>query len=362
MPEKITYAEWLEMVADPDTAKERILEYSVIVKGNGGFDFLLRPNPDLVEMTETQLELENAMAIGNAACRYRRQRVTNRRIRNDDPRPFLVAEGDSWHQFPVLIDEIIDHLGSNYTIASFGAAGDTADNMVFGPPRRGGAEFLTEIWRHRSRVEAFLFSAAGNDIIGEDQTSGDPVPALRKILRPSSSQNPGVQDVVDQEEMESRLEGLRKAYRTVIYNIRKLESSDRPEHLPPFSKLPILIHGYDYPFPCPTTEEIGGAPERRDPIYAKKDQWLGSAFSHHGIEDPVLRREVIKFLLDHLYDMLSDLAGDPSETGVWLVDCRGAMPSVTDWKDEIHGTSEGFAKVADRFEKTLKKVLKHSVS
>ncbi|MBL3611312.1 hypothetical protein [Rhodovulum sulfidophilum] len=350
---KLDYADYLEMVGDPKTPDERIIEYSLIERGASGFDFVLRPDPEKVEMTELQEELESAMAIGNAAARFRRQRETRARIRNGDERPFLVSEGDSWFQFPILIKEVIDHLSSHYTIASFGAAGDTAQNMVFGPPRRGGAEFLTELWRHRSRVQAFLFSAAGNDIIGEDLTTGDAVPALRKILRPPAGANPDARDVVDMEELEHRLGGLRHAYRTVIANVRGLANADRPSHLPPFSKLPIVIHGYDYPFPYPTTPKIGGAPEWRDPRYAKQDQWLGSAFSHHGIDDARLRREVIVFLLDRLYEMLSGLAGDASETGIWLVDCRGALPTVTDWNDEIHGTSDGFRKIATRFQDVL---------
>ena len=59
-------------------------------------------------------------------------------------------------------------------------------------------------------------------------------------------------------------------------------------------------------------------------------------------------------LLDALYDMLREFSGDSRQTGVWLVDCRNAMPDVTDWADEIHGTSDGFAKVAARFKDSLR--------
>ncbi len=52
--------------------------------------------------------------------------------------------------------------------------------------------------------------------------------------------------------------------------------------------------------------------------------------------------------------MLREFSGDSRQTGVWLVDCRNAMPDVTDWADEIHGTSDGFAKVAARFKDSLR--------
>ena len=57
------------------------------------------------------------------------------------------------------------------------------------------------------------------------------------------------------------------------------------------------------------------------------------------------------------YSMLGGIAGSAEHRGVHLVDCRGALPDVADWADEIHGTSAGFAKVADRFRATLANVL-----
>lgn len=52
--------------------------------------------------------------------------------------------------------------------------------------------------------------------------------------------------------------------------------------------------------------------------------------------------------------MLEEFSGAPKTSRVWLVDCRNAMPNLSDWKDEIHGTSSGFRKVAQRFKAALK--------
>lgn len=353
---KISYIEYLEMVGNPETSNETILLYSLIERGETGFNFIIKPNPERVDMTPFETELENAMRGGNWAARLRREGAVKLRLAKNDTRPFLVSEGDSWFQFPVLIDEVIDHLGRDFTIASSGAAGDTADNMVSGKVGRGGSEYLSQLWKHRSRVAAFLFSAAGNDIIGEDVLAGDATPVLRKILRPPQVANPGVIDVINITEMRRRLDKLEQTYRTVVSNVRRLDSSDRPSHLPSFQKLPILIHGYDYPFPYPTTPEIGGE-EKRNPIYAAKDQWLGSAYEHHGISDPELRRKVMLFLIDQLYEMMTEVAGNSQHTNVWLVDCRGTLTKVSDWNDEIHGTTDGFAKISMKFKATLDKTL-----
>jgi len=51
--------------------------------------------------------------------------------------------------------------------------------------------------------------------------------------------------------------------------------------------------------------------------------------------------------------MLNDIAGSSNASNIWVVDCRGAMPNISDWNDEIHGTSDGFVAVAERFKEVL---------
>ena len=88
-------------------------------------------------------------------------------------------------------------------------------------------------------------------------------------------------------------------------------------------------------------------------MHAAKNEWLGQPLDARGIRDQGLRRDILKLLIDALYNMLGGLAGDSAQTKVYVVDCRGALPHVRDWADEIHGTSEGFATVADRFRVSL---------
>ena len=140
-----------------------------------------------------------------------------------------------------------------------------------------------------------------------------------------------------------RLSFLKNAYKTVISNIRA-ESG--------FESLPIFIHGYDYPFPYPW-----GDNDQRNPSYADKNQWLGNSFAKRRYPADPLRRDIMKILIDSLYDMLTDIAGDSNQTQVWLVNCRGAMPNLTDWNDEIHGTSDGFRKVSARFRAVISSVI-----
>lgn len=338
---KISFSDYFALASDISVPEEKILEYSIIRKGKGGFDFELKPDPKKVELSEDQQELENALQIGNGLARWRRKVHFRRRLNSGENLPVLVSEGDSWFQFPLLIKDVVDQLGSKYLIYSVGAAGDTAQNMVFGSSGSGRTEYMTALGKVRSNVRGFLFSAAGNDIIGEDPETG--VASLFEIIRSFNGDTTDVQGHINHNVLGNKIEFLKDAYRTTIKNIR--DDAD-------FRALPIIIHGYDYAFPYPF-----GQSDPRNPVYAKNNEWLGEPLDKRGIKDDQLRRNIIKFLVDELYDMLIGLSGNPEVTCIWVVDCRGAMSDIRDWNDEIHGTNDGFTKVAARFQSTITKAL-----
>ena len=325
---KISYSEYLEIARNPETSDETLLSYSKVELGEGGFDFTIKADPEKVELTTSDIQFENALQIGNNLERFRRQARFIRRKALGSNLPVLVSEGDSWFQFPLLVREIIDQLADQYLIWSVGAAGDTAENMVFGRP-----EYLRGLKRQKQEVRGFLFSAAGNDIIGEDPETQNPV--LFDLLKTFNGDTDDIEGHVNLPLFEEKLESLRKAYTKVITDIR---------NTPDFANLPIFIHGYDYPFPYPAQDN-----DPRNPIHAKKNQWLGKPLDQRNIVDRQQRRQIMIFLINRLYDLLAEIAGDSQATGVWLVDCRKTMTNVEDWIDEIHGTSAGFAKITSRF-------------
>jgi N-acetylmuramoyl-L-alanine amidase len=250
--------------------------------------------------------------------------------------PVLVSEGDSWFQFPLLISEIVDQLGDEFLIWSTGAAGDTARNMVIDNP-----EYMKALRKHKDHVQGFLFSAAGNDVIGEDPDTGRA--ALLDLLKDFNGNTNDVVGHVNLAALGETLAFLHSAYSEVIETVRAERG---------FGALPIFIHGYDYAFPYPWRNN-----DKRNPVYAANDGWLGQPLAAHGIVDDGLRRKIIMFMIDALYDMLATLAGNSQASGVWVVNCRGAMPRLSDWADEIHGTSAGFAKVAARFRPVIRSAI-----
>ncbi|WP_430512724.1 hypothetical protein [Pannonibacter phragmitetus] len=137
MAEKITYAQYLAILLDPASTDEQILAVAKVQARRHGLDFAIVPDPKKVEIPPEQAELESALGIGNNLERWRRWVRFRNRFNSGENLPVIVEEGDSWHQFPLLVKDVVDHLGKDYLIYSVSAAGDTAENMVYGPLGKG---------------------------------------------------------------------------------------------------------------------------------------------------------------------------------------------------------------------------------
>lgn len=332
MKKKITYEQLRDMVMDPDVSEQTIASYLAASKSEGtAFHPIVKPDPKKVEISEgARFEVASSLDWANRFSRERRRRIFNSRV-DTARKPVLVSEGDSWFQFPFLLDDVVDQLGPDYVISSLDAAGDTARNMVY-----GSKEYMPELLRLKNKkVKGFLFSAAGNDVIGSDEYGQS---VLLQLLKDHSPGKPADWHI-DYQKLSKVLQFLETAYSEVISTIRR----DRD-----FAKLPVIVHGYDYAIP-------GGYPgDPRNPSWAKQDQWLGGPMKKKKITDHGLQCEIIKLLIDALYEMLGKIAGDSSKSYVYVANIRNKVPK-NEWADEIHPTSSGFAEVAKEFRKTFKK-------
>jgi len=321
---KLRYSELKQKLMNPDVPDAEIARYlKVVPERSTALDPQFVPDPELVDMTpEGEFDVESAIRWGNAVCRWRRAQRFLRQVHGTSKR-VLVSEGDSWFQFPFLIDDVIDHLGGEFLIWSLDAAGDTSDNMVNRQP-----EYRAALDSQRAnQVAGFLFSAAGNDVIGEDSSG---VPVLGQMLKPFDAGKDAAGHI-DMGKLSAVLARLEADYKKVIATVRYDGT---------FATLPIIIHGYDYAIP-------GGYPgDTRNPVYAAQDEWLGGPMKKKSIVDPTLQRAIVKLLIDALYDMLFRVAA--TDPRVYVIDVRGTL-GAGDWADEIHATSTAFAKVAARF-------------
>ena len=183
-------------------------------------------------------------------------------------------------------------------------------------------------------LAGFLFSGAGNDVIGEDLQGNPVLSALIKTFD-AGKDAAGHVDMANLATVLSRLEG---DYRKVVNTVR----SD-----PDFRRLPIFIHGYDYALP-------GGFPgDTRHPVYAKQNEWLGGPLTEKGIVSLSLQRGIIRIL-----DRRAVRHAQPCcRSEQPIADLRGRRAGgrlgENDWADEIHGMSVGFRNVAKPFKDAI---------
>lgn len=314
----------LRKLADPDVPEEELKPY-IETKPTDRIAMApaLLPNENV---TFNEPESVNARARGNwvlgtlnAAYRNRRLSLFNQRVAAKDPRPIILAEGDSWFEYPLFIKDTIDHLTSNYTIFCMSGAGDELGQMV------DAMEFV-DIWRNlrderKLNVRAMLFSAGGNDIVGDE---------FGKFLRPFAN-GQAAKDCLDVNAWKAKLATLLDGYDRVFKAVRKLDPS-----------LPILVHAYDYANPLPS-QGLQIPP---------RDGWLGEPMRKRGYADGPLQREIVKVLLEEVNVAFKSF--EDKFPGVHFVDNRGIVKGR--WFDELHPTDDGFLDVAANFRATLRKL------
>ena len=144
----------------------------------------------------------------------------------------LVAEGDSWFDYPFndILSLLEDQHG--YDVESVAHKGDRVEEMAYG----GGQ--LDELTRRLEKLlrqgiipRAILLSGGGNDVAGDE---------FGMLLNHAGSAISGLNDQVVTGVIDQR---VRLAYVTILNAVTHVCQA-RLERT-----LPILVHGYDYPVP-----------------------------------------------------------------------------------------------------------------
>jgi subtilisin family serine protease/lysophospholipase L1-like esterase len=303
VPDKIRISELRRMLGDPEVPEGRLRPYAKLDPDQSGpFAPVLVPDPETVE--DEGPEAAGILASLNAASRIRRQHRYRRKLKGWDGLR-IVSEGDSWFQYPLLLDDVIDHLFDRYAIYSLGAAGDRLAEMLE----------RDEITRaiERETPHLLFLSGGGNDLVHDGH--------LARILRSGD----------DPERAPEAY--LAPAFETFTDQIASSYSELFERMASRFPWLKILVHGYDYAVPA------GG-------------KWLGQPMESIGIRDRDLQRSIVRVLIDRLNEKLAELAN--KFPNAFHVDCRGAVPSNC-WHDELHPDDAGYAAVARRFEAAVER-------
>lgn len=323
--EPIALSELLERLADPKVPEQELMPYlSVASGGKRGMTPILVPNDKVQQQDDPALAARGGLGLGllNGVYRIRRRRQFETRIANGDPRPILLAEGDSWFEYPVWLEDVVDWLNVDHNVFCVSGAGDELKGMVADAEY---ADYLEElIGRQKLKVKAVLLSGGGNDIAG---------PELKALLRPFDKALDAAGHI-EPARLKATFAGLRGHFETIVGRVAKR-----------YPNLPILVHGYDYAIPRPP----------QGFHIPPKDGWLGDPLRARGILQAPMQKQIIRLMMDAFYAMLGELAGGNGAgrfRNVFLVDNRDCVKAR--WADELHPDDAGFRDVANRFRAVLK--------
>lgn len=243
--------------------------------------------------------------------------------------PIIVAEGDSWFEYPNSEDLLV-RLGEKYAVLGLAKAGDSFSEVT------GENDELFQTLKNPPRGKDFhivMLSLGGNEVMGH----------IEDFVHEYEYGRPDEKYILP--EFRVMLEDVKKKYNAIIQRI----INNGTQH--------VILHGYDYPdprYPRERDEEANGA------------QWIGPPLNNlRNIGTITTYRCIANMLLDDFNAMLIEVANRPEHQGrvhyVRLLGTigkedknRSAIPGL--WVDEIHGSNEGFKLLAKKFEPTIDQV------
>ena len=240
----------------------------------------------------------------------------------------LLAEGDSWFDYPMwdVLKMLEDEHG--YDVESVAHKGDRVEQMAYGPGQLDAfCRRLEKLIRRGTPPRAILLSGGGNDIAGE---------GFAVLLNHAASPIAGLNDRVVSGVIDER---IRYAYVSIIAQVSRVSEQMLGR------RVPIVLHGYDYPVPD-GRGFLGGWGPLPGP-------WLQPGFGEKGFADLRANIETMRKLIDRFNEMLRTLPRLNGLEHVKWVDLRTTLTTgkkyKDDWGNELHPTKEGFRRVAAKF-------------
>jgi len=247
----------------------------------------------------------------------------------------LIAEGDSWFDYP--FHDILQMLEDDYLydVESVAHKGDTVDDMAHsGGQFEEFARRLEKLLRANKVPRAILLSGGGNDIAGDE---------FAILLNHAASSLPAINDDIVRGLIDVR---LRAAYARIISGLTTIAQKylGRP--------IPIVTHGYDYALPDGRGFWGGWGP--------LPGPWLEPGFQRKGHVDFGENSAVVVKLIDRFNTMLKDVSATPGFGHVHYLNLRNTLKHGAnyekDWENELHPTEVGFALVSKKFADLIAKL------
>lgn len=299
--------------------------------------------------------------IKNAKRNKRFQKRIRQHFRNGDKtRKVILAEGDSWFNYPVILTDIIDRISmeKNFNVYSLASGGDWLLNML---TARHYVEELSVL-----HPDVFLISGGGNDLVGSRRLAAmvTPEPCQEFEKNPWAEQliknAQKIEVPLDKEMFERGLPHLSRdffalmmffhlQYYFLIHGI--LGDNDRPSKFP---GIKIITQGYDFAIPS-FDKKFGFNPLKWYVPFIRKflghGVWLKEPLETRGIVDPLVQRSIVYAMIYLFNEMMIEMNvyfNTADELKVMHIDSRGSIGE-DGWTDELHPLPQHFMNTGNVF-------------
>jgi hypothetical protein len=284
--------------------------------------------PQLVEGGMAAGLQQAAIANSAAVFALKGRAPLQRTVASTVDRAMVIGIGDSWFDyfamdvFDVFMDDASLGLGRSFSLAM---AGTALTQLESTPQLIALDSRLQQFARKGVRPRAILLSAGGDDVVNQ---------ALLKLLLPKGARTrdnqgldePAVRALVDRQ--------MRAALVSVLDTVMAICKAHYG------ATVPIVVHGYDYPYP-----------DGRGPLGTSWDAWLRPEFAKVGYTadaDLPACHATMTALIDRLNAMQAAVAAR-YRGAVIHADLTGTLRAARyreDWSNELHPTVAGFTAIA----------------
>jgi len=284
------------------------------------------------------------------------------KFRDSSNKKVILAEGDSWFNYPVILTDIIDRISmdKDFAVYSLAAGGDWLLNML---SARNYVEQLSVI-----HPDVFLISGGGNDLVGSARIAAvvDPQGASMEFDKCEFAkyliENAHKDKVpLDKNRFDKGVKHLSKDFFAllmffhlqyyfliggILRNARK--KGDK------FYGIKIITQGYDYVQPS-FNKSFGLNPLLWYVPFIRSflghGTWLKRPLQLRGILNDDVQKDILYAMIYLFNEMMINIGRLFNETDcchVCHIDSRGSIPS-NGWTDELHPRPEYFMKTARIF-------------
>ncbi len=301
---------------------------------------------------------------------FNKIRTGFRQVSKSDKK-IILAEGDSWFNYPIILTDLVDVIGMDKDLAvySIASGGDWLLNML---TARVYVEELSLL-----HPDYFLISGGGNDLVGSSRIAAmlDPTGQSNEYARNEWAQyiigkvhSAGIQ--LNKADFDDGLKYISKDFFALLmffhlqyyFLINEiLNAGDKSNKTPKFENIKIITQGYDYPIPS-YGSGVGVNPLHwYVPLIRKFQQngnWLKTPMQLRGINDAETQRKIVYAMIFLFNEMMIDIGhiftDDKKMPGrVFHIDARESVGD-SGWTDELHPKAENFMKIGRVFKQCIK--------